>query len=284
MATEPQQSQSTQAPSTTQIGIDPLKEMINRQTQYREGATEAVTDPDDPLLIAQTLTYITDNGSVVLSFAATPFSFAFKFRFIVLESIFLLLIIAAIPIGAHGTVVAISVGNLLAVAWFWYNSVRSVEITTDGGLRFWIGNIEVDVPFDKIIEMRRVSGECSIVSPGLLPHRGFLTSPTDGVAIITSVPSTPFFMWPRSAGKPERRLGPMTCPRLKIVFSPVGGGLNFIREVENEMRDVGTNSIDRSNDRRTNQMQQPPSIDPKNLQAGNGSNLRSDAIGDFFDV
>ena len=75
MATEPQQSQFTQAPSTTQIGIDPLKEMMNRQTQYREGATEAVTDPDDPLLIAQTLTYITDNGSVVLSFAATPFSF-----------------------------------------------------------------------------------------------------------------------------------------------------------------------------------------------------------------
>ena len=32
-------------------------------------------DPDDPLLIAQTLTYVTDDGSVLLSFTSAPFSF-----------------------------------------------------------------------------------------------------------------------------------------------------------------------------------------------------------------
>lgn len=32
-------------------------------------------DPDDPLLIAQTLTYVTDNGSVVMSYSSAPFSF-----------------------------------------------------------------------------------------------------------------------------------------------------------------------------------------------------------------
>lgn len=31
-------------------------------------------DPDDPLLIAQTLTYVTDNGSVVMSYSSSPFS------------------------------------------------------------------------------------------------------------------------------------------------------------------------------------------------------------------
>ena len=34
-----------------------------------------VVDPDDPLLIAQTLTYVTDNGSVLLSFTLAPFLF-----------------------------------------------------------------------------------------------------------------------------------------------------------------------------------------------------------------
>ena len=32
-------------------------------------------DPDVPLLIAQTLTYVTDDGSVLLSFTSAPFSF-----------------------------------------------------------------------------------------------------------------------------------------------------------------------------------------------------------------
>jgi hypothetical protein len=31
-------------------------------------------DPEDPLLIAQSLTYVTDDGSVNLSFASAPFS------------------------------------------------------------------------------------------------------------------------------------------------------------------------------------------------------------------
>mmetsp|Transcript_38528 Transcript_38528/g.78673 ORF Transcript_38528/g.78673 Transcript_38528/m.78673 type:complete len:118 (-) Transcript_38528:732-1085(-) len=31
-------------------------------------------DPDDPLLIAQSLTYVTDDGSVNVSFASAPFS------------------------------------------------------------------------------------------------------------------------------------------------------------------------------------------------------------------
>ena len=44
--------------------------------------------------------------------------------------------------------------------------------------------------------------------------------------------------WPQSAGRPERR-GPLRCLRLKIMFSPAGGGLNFIREVENEMHGAG---------------------------------------------
>ena len=81
-----------------------------------------------------------------------------------------------------------------------------------------------------------------VCPPGLLPHRGLLTHPTDGVAVPTSVLSTPFWAWPRSAGRPERRgplQGPLRCPRLKFVFSPAGGGLNFIREVENEMHGAG---------------------------------------------
>mmetsp|Transcript_5675 Transcript_5675/g.8229 ORF Transcript_5675/g.8229 Transcript_5675/m.8229 type:complete len:245 (+) Transcript_5675:108-842(+) len=244
--------------------------MIEEQQMRNVGGT--VVDPDDPLLIAQSLTYITDNGSVVLTFQAAPYSFSFKLRFIILEAIFLLLLIAAVPINAHGTIVAISIGNLTVIAWFWYNSVRTVEITTDGSLRFWIGNMEIDVPFDKIIELRRVAGECSIVSPSLQPHRGFLTQPTDGVAIITSVPSTPFFMWPRSAGRPERRLGPFTCPRLKVVFSPAGGGLNFIREVENEMNGMRGDGGGLNENR--GHMQQPPAFD----------NKKADGTGEFFDV
>ena len=32
-------------------------------------------DPDNPILTAQTLTYVTDDGSVLLSFTSAPFSF-----------------------------------------------------------------------------------------------------------------------------------------------------------------------------------------------------------------
>jgi len=148
--------------------------------------------------------------------------------------------IVAAPIGAHGTVVAVSVANLILLAWFWYNLVRSVDVTSDGTLRFWIGNIEVDVPFDKIVSIRRIatSMPCSMFVMPTQPYRGFLSTPTDGVAIVTTVPSTPFWLWPRSAGKPDRSccFGILRCPRLTVVFSPAGGGLNFIREVENEMR------------------------------------------------
>jgi hypothetical protein len=231
-----------------------------------------VVDPDDPLLIAQTLTYVTDDGSVLLSFTSAPFSFAFKLRFFLFEALFLITLICAVPIGAHGTVVSISIGNLIAVAWFWYNSVRCVDITSDGGLRFWIGNFEMDVPFDKIVSIHRLSGECGICSPGLVPHRGLMTNPTDGVAILTSVPGTPFWAWPRSAGRPERSLGPLRCPRLKIVFSPAGGGLNFIREVENEMQHGGGES---GGSVRGKGKIVPPSVDP--VQTRNGAS-------DFFDV
>lgn len=220
------------------------------------GNDGSMIDPDDPLLIAQSLTYVTDNGSILLTFESAPYSFAFKLRMFIMEALFSFLLIVAVPINAHGTVVVLSVCNLLVIAWFWYNSVRTVEVTVDGSLRFWIGNIEIDVPFDKIVDIRRVSGDCSIISPGLQPHRGYLTTPMDGVAIITSVPSTPFFMWPRSAGRPERRIGPFTCPRLKIVFSPSGGSLNFIREVEKEIRDGKNNST-----KFFGHMQQPPAFD-----------------------
>lgn len=200
-------------------------------------------------------------------------------RLVILEALFITgLVYLGQKIGAHGLILWIAVANLLIVAWFWYNSVRSVEVTTDGALRFWIGNIEIDVPFDKITEMRRIKGECGLFSFGLIPHRGYLTTPSDGVAIITSVPSTPFFMWPRSAGKPERRLGPFTCPRLKIVFSPNTGALTFLREVEDEMRaNLGG---ERREGRTSNAggFVQPPSMDsrrPPNTVGG---------VDGFYDV
>lgn len=199
---------------------------------------------------------------------------AFKFRFLLLESLFVVGLIFLAPIGAHGTILVISIANLLAVAWFWYNSVRSVEVTADGALRFWIGNVEVDVPFEKIVEMRRIVDECAIWSCGLIPHRGYLTTPSDGVAVITSVPSTPFFMWPRSAGKPERRLGPFSCPRLKIVFSPNGGAMNFLREVEDEMR-ACSGGQQRSERGHRGGMTQPPAYDNKAGRSG---------VGEFYDV
>ena len=191
-----------------------------------------------------------------------------------MEGLFLVGFIFLVPIGAHGTILAVSIANLLAVAWFWYNSVRSVEITADGALRFWIGNVEVDVPFDKIVEMRRIVDECAIWSCSLIPHRGYLTTPSDGVAIITNVPSTPFFMWPRSAGRPERRLGPFSCPRLKIVFSPNGGGMNFLREVEDEMR-ACSGGQQRSDRRHNGGLTQPPAYDNKAGRNG---------VGEFYDV
>ena len=187
---------------------------------------------------------------------------AFQARFILLEAIFVILLVAAVPIGAHSTVVAVSVANLLVVAWFWYNFVRSVEVTSDGNLRFWIGNIEVDVPFDKIVSIRRVatpSAPCNCFA-SVIPYRGFLSNPSDGVAVVTTVPSTPFWLWPRSAGKPERSwcFGVLMCPRLTVVFSPSGGGHTFIQDVESEMRNFSNGTTGRSKAQSNNTPQSNP--------------------------
>lgn len=212
--------------------------------------------------------------TVLGNYTYTP---AYKLRFVLFETIFVVLLIAAVPIGAHGTVVTVSIANLIAVAWFWYNLVRSVDITTDGGLRFWIGNIEVDVPFEKIVSLRRIGGgSCSSLS--VWPYRGTLTCPTDGVAIVTTVPSTPFFMWPRSAGKPDRSccFDVIRCPRLTVVFSPAGGSLAFIREVENEMRNAGSQSANQQ------AMQAPATFDSRNYP--NAAARSQTQNPDFLDV
>jgi len=199
---------------------------------------------EDPLLIAQSLTFVTDDGEVSQSFQAAPFGMAFKCTFFVIELIFVAVLIVVVPIGYHATVISITVGNLAAVAWFWYNSVRSVDVShSEGSLVFWIGNFEVTVPFDAIIAIKPTTGRtpCSIVNFGLIPHRGYLSDPSDSVAIMTRLPSTPFWSWPRSAeglgARADRRccMGLFGCPRLVIVFSPEGGASNFIREVEYEM-------------------------------------------------
>jgi hypothetical protein len=191
----------------------------------------------------------------------TTTSTAFKIQFVLLEVIFIVLMIAAVPIGAHGTVVTICVTNLLLLAWFWYNLVRSVDVTSDGTLRFWIGNIEVDIPFDKIVSINRVSsilpccGCCICGTVSSIPYRGFLSTPSDGVSVVTTVPSTPFWLWPRSSGRPDRTFcfGALSCPRLTIVFSPSGGSLNFIREVENEMRNNTVSSSGQNKNQGTSQ-------------------------------
>lgn len=265
---------STPLPTETEDppNIAPPSSEQSKEPMYPDG----IIDPDDPLLIAQTLTYVTDNGSVVLSFTSAPFSLAFKVRFVLSEILFISILLYKFPqVGTHNLILTIAISNLLLVAWFWYNSVRNVELTTDATLRFWIGNIEVDVPFDKIVELRKMSGGMAIFSPGLLPHRGYLSTPSDGVAIITSVPSTPFFMWPRSAGRPERRLGPFSCPRLKIIMSPAGGAANFINLCQEEMRSHidGTGRREMGSGSIVSGLTQPPAFDRRN-----------DGASDFYDV
>jgi len=229
-------------------------------------------------------------------------------RFVIIEIIFVVLLIVCVPVGAHGTVVSLSLGNMAAVAWFWYNSVRSIDITYDGGLRFWIGNVEIDIPFDKIISMRRLQPNfpCSIVSLPLFPHMGYLSNPLDGVAVITNVPSTPCWSWPRSLDKPERTccFGSLACPKMTIVFSPAGGASNFINEVENEMRH-GSHNIGADDttghksgtltgmSNRMKQYNQPPAYPvQKPVSAGNIIHGAVTGVGtvpsqiqeDFFDV
>jgi len=282
----------------TSTSINASQDMLSSQQQQHQGQfnNDEVVDPDDPLLIAQTLTYVTDDGSVVLSFTSAPFSFAFKLRFVVIEIIFVVLLIVCVPVGAHGTVVSLSLGNMAAVAWFWYNSVRSIDITNDGGLRFWIGNVEIDIPFDKIVSMRRleVNCPCSIISPHLLPHMGYLSNPLDGVAVITSVPCTPCWSWPRSVDKPERKccFGHIGCPKMVIIFSPAGGASNFINEVENEMRSCHLDNNNNINsNHRSNQFHQPPAYPVKiPVSSISTTNNRSNSNSppqmqeDFFDV
>lgn len=170
--------------------------------------------------------------------------------------------IVGLPSGAHGTVVSVSIANLLLVAWFWYNYVRSVEVTSEGNLRFWIGNIEIDVPYEKIVSLRKTSSlTCSCNAfTSLGVYRGFLSNPADGVAVVTSLPSTPFWLWPRSAGKPERSFcfGLFSCPKLTLVFSPSCGATTFIQDVETEMRNVSNGGAKRS---KTTLVQNPDFLD-----------------------
>ena len=56
------------------IAINAQGTSTQQLQQHQEQFGEEV-DPDDPLLIAQTLTYVTDDGSVMLSFTSAPFSF-----------------------------------------------------------------------------------------------------------------------------------------------------------------------------------------------------------------
>jgi hypothetical protein len=64
MTTDPQ----LLSPSQQQ---DEQDKPTNMQQENQQGGT---IDPDDPLLIAQTLTYVTDNGSVVMSYSSAPFT------------------------------------------------------------------------------------------------------------------------------------------------------------------------------------------------------------------
>ena len=63
---------STPLPTATEDppNIAPPSSEQSKEAMHPDG----IIDPDDPLLIAQTLTYVTDNGSVVLSFTSAPFS------------------------------------------------------------------------------------------------------------------------------------------------------------------------------------------------------------------
>ena len=61
------------------MAADPQPLQPSQQEQQEEPTMDQdndspIMDPDDPLLIAQTLTYVTDNGSVVMSYSSAPFS------------------------------------------------------------------------------------------------------------------------------------------------------------------------------------------------------------------
>lgn len=53
--------------------LQPPQEQKETAAMHEEPQNGTI-DPDDPLLIAQTLTYVTDNGSIVMSYSSAPFS------------------------------------------------------------------------------------------------------------------------------------------------------------------------------------------------------------------
>jgi len=207
-------------------------------------AVDAASSPednfDDPLVIAQSLTYVTDDNSVVATYRSAPFSLAFKLRFVAVEVAFVSIVFLCIPVAAHGTVVSMTIFNCLLIAWFWYNHVRAADVKTDG-VRVFMGNFEFDVPFDRIESISHMTDHpCNFCGAphGFSAQRGLYTDPMDGVCIRTGLAYTPLWAWPRAMGRPERQCccGLWEFPRMTLIFSPAGGSVNFIRDVEREMR------------------------------------------------
>jgi hypothetical protein len=60
------------SPSESQAEVP--SPMMQRNQQQIQQQIEQVMIDDDPLLIAQTLTYVTDDGDTVLTFNSAPFS------------------------------------------------------------------------------------------------------------------------------------------------------------------------------------------------------------------
>lgn len=56
---------------TTETQTAPAQQL---QPQAQQQKRQEMIIDDDPLLIAQTLTYVTDDGSVIHSFNSAPFS------------------------------------------------------------------------------------------------------------------------------------------------------------------------------------------------------------------
>ena len=59
---------------TTMITTDESKQAEPNSENKTQPMLHSTELDEDPLLIAQTLTYVTDDGSVVLSFQSAPFS------------------------------------------------------------------------------------------------------------------------------------------------------------------------------------------------------------------
>ena len=59
-------------PLTGDVQPSPL--MQRNQSQQQHEPTEQVMIEDDPLMIAQTLTYVTDDGDTILTFNSAPLS------------------------------------------------------------------------------------------------------------------------------------------------------------------------------------------------------------------